>query len=114
MCSPVSPIISFLRRDVPGLKILRMHHDLDVSHVCGNPRIRNTAILLEGASVMRDGDKWCFFGNVRMGGRIVTMGRPLTYEQVLAMFDGYHVLDRPRPRPGGHRPCPNRDEPVPF
>ena len=108
----VSPIINFLRKDAaPGLKVLRMHHDLDVSHVCGT-RFLNSAVLLEGASVMRDGSRWCFFGDVRFGRRVVTMGRPLTYEQVLVMFEGYHVLDRPMHR--HHQRCPNRDEPVPF
>jgi hypothetical protein len=117
MCSPiVSPYINFLRRDAaPGLEIVRMCHDLDVSHVCGNPRILNTAVLLEGASVMRDGDKWSFFGDVRRNGRVITMGRPLTYEQVLVMFEGYHVLDRPmRPMPRPHQRCPNRYSDVPF
>ena len=43
------------------------------------------------------------------------MGRPLTYEQVLVMFEGYHVLDRPmRHMPRPHQRCPNRDIEVPF
>jgi hypothetical protein len=99
----------------PGLKILRTHHDLDVSHICGNPKVKGTAVLLEGSAVMRDGDQWCFLGTVRRSGHNIDMGRPLTYEQVLVMFDGYKTTsDRPRPRPGHHRPCPNRQRRIQY